>query len=92
MLTISDFNNINDGSVFSSEVVIDRPEGIVINNSGKSLRWVAKKGRIGDWALYIDSSEYSVHWIATYGQKIKDESIIRKILPCTDDVFKLYRY
>lgn len=63
--------------------------------------FVAIKGE-ADWAVYTlpikpsflewgDSLSSIANTVATTGDKITTEEIIRNIVPCDDDVFRMYR-
>lgn len=90
-MTIEDFEKIPDGQVFETGVLPDSLDGINMTSSGAELRWVAKKGYGHDWAIYCHLAENSVSWIKQHGDKVQDERNIKRCIPCTDEVFKLYR-
>jgi len=56
------------------------------------LRWVAVRGGIADWAIYCHFSDKNWDWIRDSGDKVTMENHIRKLVPCTDEAFKRYRY
>lgn len=92
MMTLEEFNNIPRGEVFATGVLPNSPEGIFMTNDGGNLRWVAKKGWGNDWAVYCHWEHNSPEWIRDHGDKTHTEEYIRRCVPCTDEVFKLYRY
>ena len=57
-----------------------------------SLRWVAVRGGIHDWAIYAGSITNSYEWVKRFGNKIYSEKLIRNLVPCDDEAFKMYRY
>lgn len=57
-----------------------------------SIRWVAVKGGVTDWAIYYHREEKSVEFICREGDKIFTKEVIRKLVECTDEVFGKYRY
>ena len=65
---------------------------IFLGGEGTITKWVAVKGGIDDWAIYSGPKEHGFDKIRSYGSKIYIESLIKKLVPCTDEVFKLYRY
>ena len=57
------------------------------------IRWVAVRG-LGyhDWCIYCLRPEESIEKIKTNGDKIFTESVIRRLIPCTDEAYGLYRF
>lgn len=92
MLDIETLNIIPENTIFGTGIVLDNPKGININNSNKELRWVAIKGYgYNDWCIYAHLSENNMTEVKRNGNKVYFESNIRKLVPCTDEVFKKYR-
>lgn len=56
------------------------------------LTFICVKGTADDWAIYCHFSHRSALFILQQGDKVKSEDIIRNICPCSDEVFKKYRY
>ncbi|HXS59740.1 MAG TPA: hypothetical protein VN703_02890 [Candidatus Sulfopaludibacter sp.] len=81
-------------TVFATGVIENSPDGVYMTNDnlGKKLRWVAKRGRIHDWAIYIHWAEKEEDWIRDYGDKVTSPSNIKKLIPCDDAAFSMYRY
>ena len=50
-------------------------------------KFIAVRGQIGDWAIYVGLRD-----IRDHGDKVYEEKVIRELVPCTDAAFKLYRY
>ena len=92
MLTTEKFNEIPLGEIFATGILPNSPDGIFMTRDGGSLRWVAKKGHGYDWAIYCHWSHKSPEWIRDYGDKVTTEEYIKRCVPCTDEVFNLYRY
>ena len=91
MLTIEMLKKMEPG-MFAKGESMDSPLGINMTNSGKMLKWVAVRGGIWDWTIYCHWSEdNSYEWICASGDKVFSESIIRRLVPCTDDAYKMYR-
>jgi len=57
------------------------------------IRWVAISG-LGyyDWTIYFLESNNSVEQIIKYGDKMYIKSMIKRLVPCTDEAFSIYRY
>jgi hypothetical protein len=90
-LTKEQFDKIPLGEVFATGVLPNSPAGIFMTRDGGELRWVAKKGWGYDWAVYCHWSDKTPEWIRDHGDKIYDETYIRRCVPCDDDVYKIYR-
>lgn len=57
----------------------------------KEIRWVAVRGGIHDWAIYYHLSENDEYFIKTQGDKMFTESVIKRLVPCDDESYKIYR-
>ena len=59
----------------------------------KEIRWVAIRGEgMHDWCIYALLSYNDVERIENNGDKIFNESVIKRLVPCTDEAFGLYRF
>lgn len=71
------------------------------------VNWVAIRGGIHDWAIYhsLDANleparyldgvkhlEATNEQIARAGAKMHKDNVIKKLVPCTDEAFKMYRH
>ncbi len=94
LLNTESFNFINAGDIFMKGVIVNSPEGIYMTDQdkGKMLKWIAVKGYGNDWSIYIHWAYKPEWWIKQSGDKITLENHIRRLVPCTDEVFKRYRY
>ena len=90
-LTPEDIKNMKPG-IFAEGVALDNQYGINMFRSGKPLRWVAVRGGAPDWKIYCHFMEKSREEVASNGDKVCDEETIRKLVPCTDEALKMYRY
>lgn len=85
----------------------DAVETLEADGRSTTVRWVAVRGGIHDWAIYhsLDANfiaadylddpshlEVEPERIARGGTKVRDEQTIRAWVPCTDEAFDLYRY
>jgi hypothetical protein len=90
MLTLKQFEKLKEGEFkFGSEFVED-----YWNAAGKMLvDFVAVKGGGNDWAVYyaLSVSKYPLYYIMSNGDKMTNPESIKKCVPCTDEVLKLYR-
>lgn len=58
---------------------------------GKRLRYIAVKGAINDWAIYVDRENLPDSTILDYGVKVKDLSVVEKLVSCGEGILEHYR-
>lgn len=92
MLTLKDLKEMKPYTIFASGLVKDSPEGININRTGLMLRWVAVRGGIWDWAVYYHFANWTNEEIKAEGDKVCFIENIKKLVPCDDEAFKMYRF
>ena len=92
MLTLKDLKEMEPDTIFANGETVDSPEGINMDNTGQELRWVAVRGGIHDWAIYCDLIYRSGMDVKNMGNKVTIEANIKKLVPCDDEAFKMYRY
>jgi hypothetical protein len=91
MLTLKTLNELPKGC-FETGVDIDNQDGINMSGSNEMLRWVAVRGAINDWAIYVGRDDQTVEMIMDFGDKAFGEHMIKKLVPCDDEAFNRYRY
>lgn len=91
MLTLKMLKDMDPG-VFMTGEIVDSPDGINMMNSGQQLRWVATRGGIHDWAIYVGPASQSIEDVKDYGDKVTSERNIKKLVECDDEAFEMYRY
>ena len=91
-LTVEFLEKYPHNKIFARGETIDSPAGLNMTASGKMLRWVAVRGIIADWAIYCEWATRDWNYVGSYGNKVYGERNIRKLVPCTDETFKRYRY
>jgi hypothetical protein len=92
MLTLQALKDMDPGQIIATGTSNDRPDGLFMANTNRLLRWVAVRGVIHDWAIYCHFAEKDIMWIRKEGDKVCDASHIKKLVPCDDEAFKMYRY
>lgn len=55
------------------------------------VKWVATRGGIHDWAVYYHTSDKSDTFVKEQGDKAFTESVIKRLVPCDDEAWKMYR-
>lgn len=94
MLTLKKLEKMKPG-IFAQGEVKDNPQGINIADTGKVLKWVAVRGTIEDWAIYIDNPydpRSDFQNVADYGDKIHNLDYIQKLVPCDKEALEMYRH
>lgn len=77
--------------IFAQGETVDSPEGCNMTGNGQRLRWVASRGDIHDWAIYVGREHQSYGEVKAIGDKVHDENNIKRLVPCTDEALKMYR-
>lgn len=93
ILTIDKLKAIPPGTIFSEGITSNDPEGIYMTDSnvGRKLYWVAKRGEIHDWTIYIHWADKGRQFVIDAGDKVTGEANIKKLVPCDDEAYKIYR-
>ena len=92
MITEEVFDSIKEGEIFATGYTIDSPDGANMSNSGRVLRWVAVKGYGNDFAVYIGLATQPDFYILNNGDKVTDIHNLKKLLSCSEEVWKKYRH
>ena len=92
MLTVEQLKDMQENEIFATGIVLDNPDGVNMTNSGKTLRWVAVRGNgFPDWSIYCHWAEKSIDFIAAQGDKVCRPEHIKKLVPCDEEAFAMYR-
>jgi hypothetical protein len=92
MLTKKEFDAIPNEKIFATGILPNSPLGIFMNTTGGNLKWVAKKGLGNDWTIYYQTPNMSAEYIGKQGHKVYYDKIVKKCVPCNEDVFNLYKF
>lgn len=94
LLTIEKLKAMQPGTVFAQGEVENTPQGIFMSDEqpGRKLCWVAKRGGYHDWGIYIHWADRGYGYALTNGDKVINEANIKKLVPCDEEAFKMYRY
>lgn len=92
MLSLKQLQDMPPHTIFATGVTVNSPEGINMSNDGRSLRWVAKRGQIHDWAIYIGIESWDQQLVASNGDKVGNKENIKKLVPCDDEALEMYRF
>lgn len=94
---------IRSGTFIDSKEEGDGNIALCFPISNRSVKWVAVKGehpRHSDWCIYAENPHYqgtgaeflSFGDVKRRGDKLTIEHNIKKLVPCTDEVFERYRF
>ena len=92
MLTLKQLKEMPEHTVFAKGETHDGPNGCNMTGSGKILRWVAVRGEVHDWCIYVGWVTKPFDIVRSNGDKVLGEINIRRLVPCTDEAFEMYRY
>ena len=82
MLTLEELEALKPGVFASGTEALD---GI------HKIRWVAVRGFVPDWVIYIGERAMSYDFIRRFGTKLHDEIHILKLVQCDQEVMNAYR-
>ena len=85
-LTIEKLKTFGDNEIFATGT------GTYPEISKQEIRWVAVAGNgYYDWTIYYHLVGNSKEFIAREGDKCFSESVIKRLVPCTNESYALYR-
>lgn len=94
MLTHGMLKQMPPGTIFATGRATIK-DSLVANEYAK-VNWVAVRGGIDDWAIYYSDSQGNKAWpnerIAKWGQKVHNNSLIRRLVRCTNKAFNHYNH
>lgn len=76
--------------VFWSDPMLGAYYGEQVGRTGM-IGFVAMRGAISDWAVYLGNPYLSPQYIATSGVKLTSKSCVRAIVQCTEGAWRRYR-
>lgn len=93
ILTLQKLKDLPE-SVFASGIVENSPEGIYMTDSdlGRELIWVAKRGQIHDWCIYLHWADNGANYAEQFGDKLRNVENIKKLVPCESEAMEMYRF
>ena len=78
-------------AAFCVGTTVDSPDGVNMMNTGKPLKFVAVKGDIEDWAIYVHWDYHDDIYVKAQGDKVTDLEAVKRVLTCSDSALRLYR-
>lgn len=93
-LTLKMLKEMTPSTIFKTGVTTNDENGVYMtdNRKGHSMRWVAVRGGIHDWCIYIHWVEHDENYIYKNGDKVRDSRNIRKLINCDDEAMAMYRF
>jgi len=90
MFTREKLDKLEPLVIFASGLDFDEEGGINMWSTHELLRWVAVRGEVDDWAVYVDKADKSVESVKDFGCKIfKDQAV--KLINGSQDFYDRYR-
>lgn len=93
-LTTEILDNLKPG-IFACGVTIDDADHCNVAGTGKEIKWVAVRGIIADWAIYIDNPytpQKSFGMVRDMGDKIHEKKNILSLVDCDEEALERYRH
>lgn len=85
-LTVEKLSKMKPHEIIAKGIIDDK------NVYDKPIRWVAKRGYVNDWVIYYGEKEKTEKEILARGFKLVERKFIEKLVPCTTEAYKKYRY
>lgn len=86
MLTTEVLKDMNPGKRFATGI------GTYPELHSIEIRWVAVRGEgMHDWCIYYHKSSKDIDTVSRVGDKMFTESVIKRLIPCDDEAYSLYR-
>ena len=91
LMTVEEFKKLPKG-IIRTGCISNSPTGVFMTDDEdlRMLKFVVNKRVEGMWTAYIGRASQTFDDIAKHGDKSFTESYIRRMFPCSDEVFKLY--
>lgn len=91
MLTLQQLKDMEPDTIFATGETTDSPDGANMTGSGQPLHWIATRGEIHDWAIYIQKADWSDDEIKRLGDKVHNRETVKKLVPCDAEALEMYR-
>lgn len=91
-LTLKNLRELPADSIFQTGLVKDDPDGLNFMGNGELLVYVAVKGYVNDWTIYVLPHPATIGEVALHGDKVATDHCIKYLVDCTDEVLRRYRH
>lgn len=94
LLTMAQLKAFKPGEVFATGTVLNNPDGIYMTDTdlNRPMLWVAKRGAVDDWAIYIHWQDMGQAYVISNGDKVRSTKNIINLVPCDVDALAAYRF
>lgn len=86
MLTLEQLKNMDPG-VFTHGFTEENFYG-----ERQKVLWVATRGAIHDWAIYVGPEDWSIERVRDYGIKVHNMDLVSQLLPSETEALQMYRH
>ena len=91
MLTLQQLKDMEPDTIFATGETTDGYDAVNMYGRGQELRWVATRGGIHDWAIYIAPKDWTEEMVKSNGDKVHNRESVKKLVPCDDEALGMYR-
>ena len=93
MLTLDNLKEMKPDAIIGTGIIKNNPDGVYMTEYrlNEDLRWVAVRGGYHDWTIYISWAENPIGYIFRSGDKVSGKESIKKLVPCDEEAFQMYR-
>lgn len=92
MITLDIFKKLPNSEPFIMGLTFDDNTGVNLDGTRELRKFVAKKGQIDDWTLYLGMPDWDYEEVMNMGSKIYDKKNIMNVINCDKEVLNLYRF
>jgi hypothetical protein len=86
-LSVENLKEIAPDSIFTTGT------GLYPELFSRPVRWVAVRGAgFHDWAIYYHHEHTPAEEVKNIGDKCTSPSVIKRLVPCSEAAFSLYRF
>lgn len=91
MLTLQQLKDMEPYTIFATGETTDGYDAVNMYGKGQELRWVATRGGIHDWAIYVAPKDWTEEMVKSNGDKVHNRTSVKKLVPCDDEALEMYR-
>lgn len=91
MLTLQQLKDMDPDTIFATGETTDGYDAVNMYGKGQELRWVATRGGIHDWAIYVGPKAWKEDMVKSNGDKVHNRESVKKLVPCDDEALGMYR-
>jgi hypothetical protein len=91
MLTLQQLKDMEPDTIFATGETTDGYDAVNMYGKGQELRWVATRGGIHDWAIYVAPKDWTEEMVKSNGDKVHNRESVKKLVPCDDEALGMYR-